>query len=260
MPDQNDQVLQRELQYHEQLYSGFAQVHFARPAVRALRQHMVERILRVTGVGPTSRVLSMGCGIGDTELLLAPHVGEVVGVDLSPAAIRQAQEDAKRLGLSNAHFVNGTMADVGSQSFDAAIAIFFLHHLSDSALAAFPVEIGAVIQGGGAFYSLDPSDQRLSGKVGRVLFPRLMKSYQTEDERELNSESTARLFVRSWKEVRSATYDFGSSPLAGLLPGWRTGYRLARRLDDLLLVVPMLRRYGSNFEVIAKGPAKDRRR
>ena len=29
-------VRQRELEYHEQLYSGFAQAHFARPAVRAL--------------------------------------------------------------------------------------------------------------------------------------------------------------------------------------------------------------------------------
>ena len=41
---------QRELEYHEKLYSGFAQSHFARPAVRALRAHMVQRILAVTGV------------------------------------------------------------------------------------------------------------------------------------------------------------------------------------------------------------------
>ena len=32
-----DDVLKRELDYHEKLYSGFAQRHFARPAVRALR-------------------------------------------------------------------------------------------------------------------------------------------------------------------------------------------------------------------------------
>ena len=67
-------VLERELAYHEKLYSGFAQAHFARPAVRALRAHMVDRILRLTGAGPASKVLSLGCGIGDTELLLAPRV------------------------------------------------------------------------------------------------------------------------------------------------------------------------------------------
>src|SRR5438067_3137089 len=98
MEDSGD-VVERELRYHEKLYSGFAQAHFARPAVRALRAHMVTRILQATGAGPQSRVLSLGCGIGDTELLLAPKVSEVTGLDLSPAAIRQARADAERLGV-----------------------------------------------------------------------------------------------------------------------------------------------------------------
>jgi tRNA/tmRNA/rRNA uracil-C5-methylase (TrmA/RlmC/RlmD family) len=126
----DESVLKKELEYHERLYSGLAQSHFARPAVRALRQHMVERILRVTGVGSESRVLSLGCGIGDTELLLAPHVGEVVGVDFSPAGVRQARADAERLGVSNAHFIEGTAATVQGR-FGAVIAIFFLHHLPE---------------------------------------------------------------------------------------------------------------------------------
>jgi len=84
----------------------------------------------------------------------------------------------------------------------------------------------------------------------------LMKKYQTEDERELNPQRTARLFEGSWQEVHSGVYDFGSSPLAGLLPGWRAGYRIARRIDDVLLASAMLRRSGSNFEVIAKRPGR----
>src|ERR1044072_3416729 len=103
-----NQVLERELAYHEKLYSGFAQVHFARPAVRALRAHMVRRILKATGAGPQSQVLSLGCGIGDTELILAPSVGSVTGVDLSPSAVRQAKADAERLGIGNARFEQGT--------------------------------------------------------------------------------------------------------------------------------------------------------
>src|ERR1035438_5740599 len=118
-------VLARELEYHEKLYGGFAQRHFARPAVRELRRHTVARILQLTGAGKNSRVLSLGCGIGDTELLLAPHVAEIVGVDLSPAAIRQARADAGRLGVRNARFEEGTRAE---GRYDVAIAIFFLHH------------------------------------------------------------------------------------------------------------------------------------
>src|SRR3984885_14692693 len=133
-----NQILERELAYHEKLYSGFAQAHFARPAVRALRAHMAQRILRMTGAGANSRMLSLGCGIGDTELLLAPHVREIVGADLSPAAIRQARADAQRLGIRNARFEEGSDAP---GRYDAVIAIFFLHHLADAALAELPGKI-----------------------------------------------------------------------------------------------------------------------
>jgi hypothetical protein len=78
-----------------------------------------------------------------------------------------------------------------------------------------------------------------------------MKKYQTADERELEAAATACLFRRAGFEVRTEVYDFGSSPLAGLLPGWRFGYRVARALDDKLLHLPALRRRGSNFELIA---------
>jgi len=240
-------VQQRELAYHEKLYSGFAQSHFARPAVRALRRHMVRRILDLTGAGPHSRVLSLGCGIGDTELLLAPHVGEVVGVDLSPAAIRQARADAEKLGLPNARFEQGTGAE---GRFDAVIAIFFLHHLPDAELAAMPGQLRELLTAGGRFYSLDPSCHRLSGVVGRLLLPNLMKRYQTEDERELEPNQTAELFRRAGMKTEVSIYDFGSSPLAGLIPSWRFGYRMARAIDDAILRVGPLRRRGSNFELL----------
>ena len=251
MAEPEDAVFARELEYHEKLYSGFAQSHFARPAVRALREHLARRILAATGASSRSRVLSLGCGIGDTELLLAPRVAEIVGVDLSPAAVRQARTDAARLGITNARFIEGA-AEAADGYFDAVIAVFFLHHLPDRRLAELPLRIRELLAPRGVFYSLDPSNHRLSGAVGRLLIPRLMKRYQTPDERELDPEAAAALFRASRFDTHVAMYDFGSSPLAGVLPGWRGGYRLARAVDDWLLRVPALRRRGSNFEVIAR--------
>jgi len=246
-----DDVLKREREYHEKLYSGFAQRHFARPAVRALRSHMVRRILRLTGAGKHSRVLSLGCGIGDTELLLAAHVRKVVGIDLSPAAVRQATLDANRLGVRNARFTECSVDDVAGD-FDVVIAIFFLHHLPDPALSSLPGEIARMLPRGGCFYSLDPSRWRLSGMVGRLLIPKMMAKYQTEDERELESGSTCALFRGAGFDARIGRYDFLSSPLAGLFPGWRAGYLAARSLDEILVRTPMLGRLGSNFEIIAR--------
>jgi SAM-dependent methyltransferase len=249
MPDPRAEVFERELEYHEKLYGGFAQRHFARPAVRALREHMVRRILRISGAGRGSRVLSLGCGIGDTELLMAPHVAEVVGLDLSPSAIRQARADAGRLGIANARFEEGSRAQ---GRFDLVFAVFFLHHLPDAELAELPEQLRELLAPGGVFYSLDPSRRRLSGVVGRLLIPGLMKRYQTPDERELDPRATAALFRRAGFDARVGIYDFGSSPLAGLLPGWRAGYRAARAADDLILKMPGLRDLGSNFEIVFK--------
>ena len=195
----SDETLARELAHHEALYSGFAQQHFAKPAVRALRAHMVRRILAATGAGVKSRVLSLGCGIGDTEILLAPHVGSITGVDLSPAAIKQAREDGLRAGVANAEFVEAGAAEAGlaEGSFDAVIGIFFLHHLPDPDLKTIIRRIGGWLKPGGIFYGLDPSRYRLSGALGSLLIPHLMRRYQTPDEHEMKPSEAVARFVEA---------------------------------------------------------------
>ncbi|HVO97422.1 MAG TPA: methyltransferase domain-containing protein [Bryobacteraceae bacterium] len=244
-------ALQREIEYHEKLYSGFAQSHFAKPAVRALRQHMVRRIVKLTGAGKSSRVLSLGCGIGDTEILFAPHVGHMTGLDLSPSAIRQAKTDSA--GIANIDFIEGTLesANFTPASFDAVIAIFFLHHLPDT-VPQLARQIAAILSPGGVFYSLDPSRYRLSGAIGELLFPKLMARYQSPNERQLAPVTTAALFREAGLDARHDYYDFVSTPLAGLFPSWRAGYHLTRSLDEALIRTPVLNRISSNFEVVAR--------
>jgi SAM-dependent methyltransferase len=249
-----DSWQQRELTLHEELYSGFAQILFAMPAVRALRRHLVRRILTVSGAGKASRVLSLGCGIGDTELLLAPRVGFIAGFDLTPAAIRQAREDAARLAIANAEFCEGAVQRVkfAESGFDAAIGIFFLHHLPASELPGAIQRIHGWLKPGGTFYGLDPNRWRLAGALGRLLVPHLMHRYQTPDERELKPAEIVRLFRAAGFQIRSRCYDFVSTPLAGLLPSWGFGYRAARLADEALIRIPLLRALGSNFEWIAR--------
>jgi cyclopropane fatty-acyl-phospholipid synthase-like methyltransferase len=250
----SEDVIQRELAHHEALYSGAAQQIFATPAVRALRAHMARRILAATGAGPSSRVLSLGCGIGDTELLLAPHVGSITGIDLSPAAIRQARADAQAAGLDNVEFLEGNLNEIAleTRGFDAVVAVFFLHHLPDAELDAFPARLRGWLKPRGVFYGLDPNRYRLSGALGSLLVPGLMRKYQTPDERQLKPRETAARFAGAGFEARTEFYDFLSTPFAGLFQHWRGGYRAARAIDRILIRTPFLRALGSNFEVIAR--------
>jgi len=245
--------MESELEYHERLYSGFAQQHFARPAIRAFRAHLASHIRRTTGAGPRHRVLSLGCGIGDTELLLAPYVRELVGLDLSPTAIRQAREDAEAAGVRNTRFLEGSPDSIAppDEPFDLIVAIFFLHHLPDVRLRPVPSMARKLLGKGGKFYALDPSRYRLSGAIGSLLLPSLMRKYQSPDERPLDAKWVVSLFRESGFECTASFYDFISTPLSGLFPGWRAGYEAARRVDNLLIRVPLVRLLGSNFELLA---------
>lgn len=200
-------------------------------------------------------MLSVGCGLGDTELLLAPRVAHVTGIDIASAGIAEARAAAARAGIANVRFEAALLEDLPvTPAYDAILAVFFLHHLPGDALAAAPARLLALLNPGGRVYAIDPSVNRLSGRVGRLLFPRLMAKYQTEDERELALGRVTALFESAGFGVRGGYYDFGSTPLAGLLPGWAFGYRLARAADHVLVRTPVLRHWGSNFELIATRP------
>ena len=66
--------------------------------------------------------------------------------------------------------------------------------------------------------------------------------------------SEAALFRSAGFDAGVNYYDFLSSPLAGLFPGWLRGYLMARIWDDYLIRVPLLQRIGSNFELVASLP------
>lgn len=249
--------LDREREYYDRLYSGFAQQHFARPAVTAFRRDLVRRIASRTRIAPPARILSLGCGIGDTELLLAPHAGEIVGIDLSSKAVKYANKQARRSAVSNVRFIAGEWQSVldRREEFDAVLGIFFLHHLSDAELSAIPAQLLRVLKPGGVVYALEPSRGRLSEKVGKLLFPALMRRYQTEDERALEGKLVAASFHQAGFDAAADWFDFGSLPLAGLCPGSARLYRTARLLDEALVRVPVLNRWSNAFELVARAPS-----
>jgi len=251
----SDRVLERELAYYENVYSTYGPQLFAKPGVVSFREYLARRIVRAAGIGAELRVLSIGCGIGDTELLLAPHAAHITGVDLSPAAIAEARREAATRKITNVQFVAGAWQTAEfEEPFDAVVAIFFLHHLPDRDLAELPNQLARLLRPGGVFYALDPSARRLSGFLGQLLVPKLMKKYQTEDERQLLPRQTAAPFRAAGFETATRWFDFASTPLAGLFPSWAAGYRVARMFDEALTRIPLLCELSSNFELIAHRP------
>jgi 23S rRNA (uracil1939-C5)-methyltransferase len=70
---------------------------------------MAERLYAVAGeyagLRGRERVFDLYCGIGTIGFALARNAGEVWGLEVAPAAIADAEDNARRNGISNARFV-----------------------------------------------------------------------------------------------------------------------------------------------------------
>jgi hypothetical protein len=133
------------------------------------------------------------------------------------------------------------------------IAIYFLHHLAADLPGAVQ-RIHSLLRPEGVSYAIDPSRYRLSGMVGKVVVPPLMRRYQTDHEEPLARREVFSAFATGF-DCRCEYFDFLSAPLAGLFPAWRGGYRAARAVDEALIRLPLLRALSSNLEILARRKA-----
>ncbi len=97
------------------------------------------------------RALDAGCGTGALAYALAPHVGEVVGVDGDEAFLAAAREGAP----SNCVFVQGDVQSLpfGYGEFDLAGTLRVLHHVRRPELVVS--ELARVTRPGGRILIVD---------------------------------------------------------------------------------------------------------
>lgn len=93
----------------------------------------IRRILDREGISRHARILDIACGIGRHVTPLAQAGYQAVGCDFSPGFIQQAQDGARRAGLSESRIrfyrgdyrrIDRTLKRAGQGPFDAAICIF----------------------------------------------------------------------------------------------------------------------------------------
>jgi len=120
------------------------------------------------GLGPSTRVLDLGCGIGGPARYLAATFGcKVTGVDLSPGFIDAASYLTARCGLSDR--VKFQVGDALHLPFeDAAFDTVFLQHVAMNIenRPALYAEVRRILTPGGRFVSYD-----LVLRDGDVVYP-----------------------------------------------------------------------------------------
>lgn len=103
------------------------------------------------------RVMDFGCGVGRLTVALAAHAKSVVGVDISPSHLAEAQKTVESMSVTNAQFEQiRTVDDIdGLGTFDLIVSRIVLQHNPPPIMAAiYRKLLGALRPGGVAIVQM----------------------------------------------------------------------------------------------------------
>jgi SAM-dependent methyltransferase len=138
------------------MYYIHTHLDFRRPDPAAFWESGVDNLDRTLAlfgdrIGPTDRVLEIGCGVGRITRAIAERAGLVVGLDVSAEMIRRAR--AALSDLTNVELVLGDgrgLSGLPDAAFDAVYSFLVFQHVPDPAVVcAYVRDIGRVLRPGG---------------------------------------------------------------------------------------------------------------
>jgi 2-polyprenyl-3-methyl-5-hydroxy-6-metoxy-1,4-benzoquinol methylase len=240
-----------EIAFFEKLYESQA-YHPVGWRLRLSRE--LNSLRRAAGGARLQRVLSLGCGDGQFELMLAPFAEQITALDISPQAIEIAKRNADRAGISNVDYRCLPLSELSWDSqFDAVICLAFLHHVPEADLPELLKQAFAHLRPGGFFYTQEPNRRGLLRKIGRVVLGARYDTFHSPDERELvPAEISAELRAAGFESVKLGYIDLTLIPAYYVLTkGPGAPFYLCRIVDWIWCHSPMAR-WASGFYAYAR--------
>lgn len=247
---------------HQDAWYGRAvrEEFFAREGFARLVTWNLEALRRLVPIRRHMRLLSVGCGMGDYELLLRHEVAEVVGFDLSEVAVAEATRLAQAQGAQNVRFLAGSYRDMTwpDGTFDGAYAFGVLHHLSPDERAALVSRLACWVKPGGWVYVRDPNARGLLRRVAEPFF-RATSNLHSPNEASLDPDMIQDELRRAGLvDLQVDHIDVLGGPLPWLVKSnskllWSAVFGF----DRVWLATPGLRARSSQFAVAGRVPPRN---
>ncbi|MGY2131670.1 class I SAM-dependent methyltransferase [Hymenobacter sp. HD11105] len=173
----------------------------------------LEWLLTQAQCQPTDTVLDVATGTGFTALAFAPHVQSVVGLDVSPGMLAQAQQNQVARGISNVSWREGSAEAMpfDAESFSVVTCRIAPHHFQS--VPAFLVEVERVLVPGGQFLLVDttiPDDDPTVGQWQN----RVEALRDPSHARNLSPEEWQQALTDAGLAIRAIAQAGGSTPMS----------------------------------------------
>lgn len=133
------------------------------------------------------KTIDMGCGAGNYAIYLASRGFDVTGIDISPAAIKIARENAKKKGVKANFLAADVLGDLDEvrETFDFAYDWELLHHIFPDKRKKYVQNVHKILNPGGKYLSVcfSEKDPQFGGsgkyretRLGTLLY------FSSEDE------------------------------------------------------------------------------
>lgn len=212
---------------------------YTEPWSRKYRMYM--RDLIVAAASPHGLVLDNGCGVGN--MLEALKHTNVVGIDLSPEAIRFAGQRTPRVLVADSQEL--PFAD---ETFDVVIAKALLHHLPDYERGV--AEMARVLRPGGTLVATDPNRSLLSVLPRAIAYRMFRGSHFSKDHQNVSLGLALKTLTRYFSVSETYYFGFLAYPIAfpdvldffRYFPAKRVLFPSLMTVDRLLSRIPVIRR------------------
>lgn len=251
-----DPIIEQERAHENAWYArALKERFFEREGFRQLVAWNVAAFRRQVPLRTDMRVLSIGAGLGDYELALAPLVAHVTAVELSETATATARERLAAAGLDNVSVITGAIDTQAfdPESFDVVYAMGVFHHFLPEQRRRLLAQCRAWTRPDGWLYVRDPNARGLLRRVLEGWFRR-RSTVHAEQEASLDPlalQDEAR--GAGFRDTRLDYIDVIGGPLPWLVRSespmlWRAVFAV----DRAWLAVPGLRRAASQFALVAR--------
>jgi ubiquinone/menaquinone biosynthesis C-methylase UbiE len=235
-------TLERERRFHNERFSHDTDSRASLNKWYASVRHGAEKQnALVRQYARNNEVLEYGCadgGLSIDGLSLSENCHSLTGIDISDVAIQKATAKAARAGLKNVRFLtmNAEALTFPDESFDLVFGRAIVHHLD---LKRCFAEVSRVLRTNGVAVFFEPMGHNPVINLYRQRTPDI----RTPDEHPLlmTDFTLARQHFARVDTIFYGLFSVASVFLDATANG--IPYRLSKVLDDLILRLPIVRRY-----------------